>query len=293
MTVPASFREMPRWWHDHLGTAWLDELPGMVEAQCTAWNLVIDGQPLHGSNALVVPVTRHGHPLMLRLCPPGDDVAQEAKALRLWDGRGAVQLFDADEDARAMLLERLDSTHTLAAVPIQAALPVFAELINVLAVPVPADIRSTATAAGREAEQFERDWLATGKPVPRSRLDAAVAVAVQRASEPVQNRAVNGDLHYEQVLRSDRAPWLVVDPVLLRGDAEYDLGRILWSRLDELPHEADVVAAFDTFVTLAGVPADRARAWVIIRSMSYLLWGLARGLTFDPPRCQRLLNLFC
>jgi hypothetical protein len=26
--------------------------------------------------------------------------------------------------------------------------------------------------------------------------------------------------------------------------------------------------------------------------MSYLLWGLERGLTEDPPRCLRLLEIF-
>jgi streptomycin 6-kinase len=31
---------------------------------------------------------------------------------------------------------------------------------------------------------------------------------------------------------------------------------------------------------------------VVARSASYLLWGLAHGLTEDPPRCRRLLNLF-
>jgi streptomycin 6-kinase len=36
----------------------------------------------------------------------------------------------------------------------------------------------------------------------------------------------------------------------------------------------------------------RARLWVLVRAMSYLLWGLERGLTEDPPRCRRLLEIF-
>jgi len=67
---------------------------------------------------------------------------------------------------------------------------------------------------------------------------------------------------------------------------------VMWSRLDELTGDRDVLAAFDSFVTAAQVPADRAAAWVRIRSMPYLLWGLERGLTLDPPRCRRLLRVF-
>ncbi|MFD6177957.1 MULTISPECIES: hypothetical protein [unclassified Isoptericola] len=94
------------------------------------------------------------------------------------------------------------------------------------------------------------------------------------------------------MLAGTHAPWLVVDPVMWRGEPEADLGRVLWTRLDELPTEAAVVAAFDRFVRVADVPRDRARAWVVLRATSYLLWGLARGLTEDPVRCRRLLDGF-
>ena len=103
---------------------------------------------------------------------------------------------------------------------------------------------------------------------------------------------MDGDLHHGQVLAGSRAPWLVVDPVLLRGDPEFDLGRVLWTRADELPTERDVLAAFDRFVGTAEVPAERARAWVVLRATSYLLWGLEHGLTEDPVRCRRLLEVF-
>jgi hypothetical protein len=39
--------------------------------------------------------------------------------------------------------------------------------------------------------------------------------------------------------------------------------------------------------------AERAADWVVLRSMSYLVWGLEHGLTIDPPRCRRLLDVFC
>ena len=113
-----------------------------------------------------------------------------------------------------------------------------------------------------------------------------------RASASLVATAVDGDLHFGQVLAGTREPWLVVDPVLLRGDPEYDLGRILWSRIEEARDDAELRTLFDLFVAHADVPADRARAWVVIRSASYLVWGLAHGLTEDPPKCRRLLDLF-
>lgn len=118
IAVPQAYARMPRWRHDEAGRAWLAELPALVSGQCSRWGLDVDGVPWHGSNALVVPVVRAGEPLALRLAPPGDDVAAEARALRLWDGRGTVALHDVDVDQRATLLERLDGATTLASVPL-------------------------------------------------------------------------------------------------------------------------------------------------------------------------------
>lgn len=292
ITVPETFREMPRWWHDHPGRAWLDTLPGLVETQCRRWQLAVDGAPLHGSNALVVPVRRGADPFMLRLSPPGDDVTQEAAALRLWAGRGTVRLFEVDVDARALLLERL-STRSLQSEPLATAVPVIAELVTRLAVPAPPEVTSTGSIAAGHVETFGPDWAASEGPTPRAQRDRAIRLADDLAHANPAAVAVDGDLHCAQVLASHRAPWLVVDPVLLRGDPEYDFARVLWSRLDELPEDADITAAFDLFVRAARVPADRARSWVVVRSMSYLLWGIRGGLTEDPPRCRRLLDLFC
>lgn len=293
ITVPPTFRRMPRWWHDQPGREWLDQLPGLVDEQCRRWNLQIDGDLRHGSNALVVPVRRQHDAAVLRLSPPGDDVSEEAAALRWWAGRGTVRLFDVDTDFRAMLLVRLSGSRSLQSEPLSAAIPVVAALVREMAVPARPGTTSTATIAAGHVATAERDWFALGGPTARSQLDTAVQLAGQLAEIPTDDLAVDGDLHCEQVLAADRAPWLVVDPVLLRGDPEYDFGRVLWSRLDELPTDPEVRAAFDGFVRVAGVPSERARSWVVIRSMSYLLWGLAHGLTWDPPKCQRLLDIFC
>jgi streptomycin 6-kinase len=290
--VPGAFARMPRWWHDDAGRAWLAELPSLVTDQCRRWGLAVDGAPWHGSNALVVPVVRAGEPLALRLAPPGDDVGDHARALRLWAGRGAVLLHAVDHDRRALLLERLDGSATLATVPLREAVEVLAGLAVALAVPVPDDVPSTAAAAADLASSIEADWDALARPFPARQLDAVLRAARARAAAPAPDLAVDGDLHPQQVLRGRRAPWLVVDPVLLRGDLEHDLGRVLWSRLDEVDDDAEVVALFDAFVDAAGVPRERARDWVLVRAASYLVWGLQRGLTLDPPRCRRLVDVF-
>lgn len=287
--VPRTFRDMPRWWTDAAGRAWLDELPQLVAAQCTRWRLEADGAAMHGSNALVVPVRRGAQRFALRLAPPGGDVEAVAEALRVWRGYGVVDLIDVDLGARALLLERLDGRRSLAALPPADAVAELAAVARRLAVPVPTPVRTTAAIASEEAERFRRERATGAGRSPH--LDAAIACAQDLASGGDGPLGVNGDLHADQVLAGP-AGWTVVDPVLLRGDLEYDLGRVLWTRSDEASDDHTLTGLFDVFVERTAVPRERARRWVVTRSMSYLLWGLDHGLTEDPARCRRLLDVF-
>jgi len=281
--VPAAFRAMPRWWTQ--GPAWLDNLPVAVRDRCLRWRLRLDGRPAHGSNALVVPVVRDGEPLVLRMTPPGPEVAGQVRALRFWAGRGTVLLHDADEAGGAMLLERLDGTRQVTGLPVADAMVVLGQVMRRLAVPADPAAPSTAVAVAADAVELERE--PERARIDRVFVDAALGAAGS-LSTAATDLAVNGDLHSDQVLRGNREPWLAVDPVLMRGDIEYDLARVLWTRVDEMA-DNEIMTHFDAVVGAAGLDRDRARDWVVFRAASYWRWGLDHGLTEDPPRCRRLL----
>jgi streptomycin 6-kinase len=278
--LPDEFLRMPRWWTE--GADWLRDLPLAVDRQCARWDLRIVGAVAHGSNAVVVPVARAGEEFVLRMSPPGDEVAQQAWALRWWDGRGMAYLYDADVDAGAMLLERLSTP--LTSRPVDEAVAVLGQLMRRLAVPAPEDAQSTAAIVTRRSAQLEPEWERLGRPFDVGILREALRVGPYETSSTL---AVNGDFHSDQVLAGTRERWLTVDPVLFQGDIEFDLGRVLWTRLDEM---TDIVRYFDLAVTEAHLNRDRAHDWVIWRTVDYWLWGLSVGLTEDPVRCARLVS---
>jgi streptomycin 6-kinase len=280
--LPESFLRMPRWWTE--GAAWLKSLSQAVESQCASWDLEVAGPVAHGSNAIVVPVVRKGEELVLRMSPPGNEVAEQAHALRWWDGRGMVLLYEADVEAGAMLLERLSTPLTTR--PVDEAVVILGQLMRRLAVPGPADARSTAEIVTPRSAELEQQWNHLDRPFDLSILREALAIAPGLA-QTTSDLAVNGDFHSDQVLAGTREEWLTVDPVLYRGDIAFDLGRVLWTRLDEM---ASIPPYFDTAVTAAGLDRDRARDWVIWRTVDYWLWGLSVGLTEDPVRCDRLIS---
>src|SRR4051794_13509406 len=137
LAVPRSFLEMPRWRHDEPGRAWLAELPGLVARRCDQWQLDVDGEPLHGSNALVVPVRRGDEPAALRLAPPVDGVAGETGSVAPGAGRGFGQHLEVDGDTRRPLLNLVGPSHWLPSGAANDGVGVFGELARLLAVPAP------------------------------------------------------------------------------------------------------------------------------------------------------------
>ena len=264
----------------------MEGLPRAVGRQCEDWGLSVAGDVAYGSNAIVVPVARGGEEFVLRMTPPGPEVAEQVRALRWWDGRGMVLLYDVDLDAGAMLLERLSTPLTTK--PVAEAVAVLGQLMRRLAVPAPDDAPSTAMIVADRSAELEQQWTELGRPFDEGILLDALEVA-PALTETTSELAVNGDLHSDQVLAGSREAWLTVDPVLLRGDIEFDLARILWTRLDEM---TDIEDHFDTAVSEAELDRDRARDWVVFRTVDYWLWGLSVGLTEDPVRCARLIDAF-
>jgi streptomycin 6-kinase len=289
INIPQSFLDMPRWWTG--GTQWLAALPKSIETQCATWDLDITGNPAHGSNAIAIPVTRNGEPFILRMTPPGQDVADQIRALRFWAGRGTVNLIQSDPDTGAMLLERLSMDESLRRQPVANATAILGRIMRRLAIPAPPDVPSTADIVRTRAENLEQDWYRLHKPFDKALLTEALDIAAG-LSVTDSDLAVNGDLHSDQVLRGVREPWLTVDPVLLRGDIAYDLARVLWTRIDEMHDSAEIVEHFDSAVREGDMDRDRCRDWVVFRSIDYWLWGLGAGLTDDPRRCRRLVSAF-
>ncbi len=279
--VPDGFRQMPRW---RGGTAWLDALPELVAAQCAAWSLQLSGTLAWGSNALVVPVVRGADEFVLRMSRPGHEVEAHVDALHWWDGRGMVYLYDADVAAGAMLLERLSTP--LSTRPLDEAMAVLGRMMRRLAVPPHPEALSTGEIMRQRPAVMEKQWEELDRPFDVGFLRAALEIAPQ-LTEPAMDLSVNGDLHVHQVLAGTREPWVTVDPLLYRGDIEYDLGRVLWMQLDEM---AEIPPYFEIVVQEAGLVRDRARHWTIFRAVDYWLWGLNDGLTEDPVRCERLLK---
>ena len=265
---------------------WVARLPGLLTGLLGEWELSSDGLLMHGYVAVVVPVrTTGGTPAALKVSFPDEESQHEHLALQRWGGRGAVRMLRADPHRSAMLLERLHQERLLELWDLEAC-EIVAGLYELLHVPALPQLRLLTSYVERWAGEMEA--LPRNAPLPRRLVEQAISVSRDFVADPGSvGTMIHGDLHYENVMASDRAPWLAIDPKPMNGDPHYELAPMLWNRFDELAGDVrgGVRQRFHALVDHAGLDEHRARDWVVVRMLNNACWHLQ-----DPPEVQQLTS---
>lgn len=271
-------------------------LPTFAKEFLDRWNLRLDGPPMHGAVALVLPVLQADtSPAVLKVQPVDEETRDEPVALRVWGGRHAVELLNAAPDSRVMLLERLDPARSLATVPDgTTALERLSELLaHLSAVPAPAGLRPLADIAQAMLEQVPSYSRSLAAPSER-RLLATCAAAMRELLDEPGDRLLHWDLHYDNVLAplpssrvAGRSPWLAIDPKPLAGDPGFELLPALRNRWDDVTVTADVSRAvrhrFHLMTEVIGLDRERAAGWTLGRVLQNCLWDIEDGaVALDP-----------
>ncbi len=263
LTVPESFATG----FGEEGAEWLAGLPALTRSCLDRWDLTLDGEPMHGVCALVLPVrTASGDPAVLKVSWPHEEAEHEALALSMWDGDGAVRLLAHDPAAWALLLERLDPGTTLRDVPVGEALAVVAGMVRRLDRVAPPGVQHVRDVAARWVHELPEENA--GGLVPAELVDQAVAYC-RELGPRAGDHLVNEDLHYDNVLRGTREPWLVIDPKPIAGDREFGLIPLLWNRYDEVMAAGGLAAVVDA----AGLDHELARKWTFARAVDNWLYS--------------------
>ena len=290
LTVPRYLAETAR--RDERVRRWIAALPSIVADFAGRWSLRV-GEPFQpgGQCSWTAPVTGPaGTCLVLKVGYrfPGGEERDEAAGLRAWAGNGAVRLHAAAETelAYALLIERC-----LPGTPLGQALPepeqdlvVAALLRRLWAQPHAAyPFRPLAQMCAAWAREFEQDYATAA---PADRVDPGLAragIALFRELPETADSQVLlcTDLHGDNILAAQRAPWLVIDPKPYLGDPAYDVLQHMLNCEDRLVANPAGLAA--RMAGLVGVEAVRVRHWLFARSVqesvgSPMMRHVARGL---------------
>ena len=287
-----------RYGRSSAGRAWLASLPGLIQGRLEHWRLepdLADGSmPWNGHGAVVIPVLQaDGSPAVLKVAFPHDEARVERHALALWRGRGAVALLESDAGTCAMLLERLEATQSLHAVPLHDAVDVWGGLVRQLSLspdqrPQWQEFEHIAARAEQWSDDLPADWEQLGRPFPRWLLEAALEVCQTRGAvgrRSGRDVLVHTDLHFLNVLarpgaavpdgRPTAAGYAAIDPQPMIGEPEFAVAPLLWNRIRDLPANQPGEGLRERcaeFSAAAGLDPEAARQWGVAREVANALW---------------------
>lgn len=271
------------------GPGWLRQLPGNITALFDQWLLTVDGPSRYGHCAIAVPVLSPRGPAVLKINWPHPEAAHEHLALKRWDGNGAVRLLAADPASWALLLERADAHRDLYSEPLLQACGTIGELLRRLAVPALPQLVRLSDEAARISE-----LIAGFYAIPRRFVEQARSLCADLVSDPgIDASLVHTDLHYWNVLASDREPWLAIDPKPMAAEPAFGVAPALWNRWDQVTAARSprdhLRMRLQWVCEAGGIDEDRARAWTIVREVQNARWAVSsNGAAGDADRNEAL-----
>jgi streptomycin 6-kinase len=244
----------------------LKETKRIAHNVAAEWGLEL-GEPFELSRfSYVVPT---GDETVLKVAWAGDDESlDEADALELWAGNGAVRLHRADRTRRALLEERAMPGDDISRLPEEEATAVAVDIATRL-------WRRAGPPFRPVADEVPR-WLAgnVSSLTPYAR-------ELWETFDPGREWLVHGDFHHHNILRHG-SRYVAIDPKPYLSDREYDLFSWLRNplsyRMIDRERTERRIAAF----VAAGLDDLRIRIWAIVRGAI---------LTDDPEELALLASL--
>lgn len=264
------------------GAEWLGRLPNLIAEFERRWSITV-GPPVDGLsyNYVAPAVDVQGGALMFKLGVPNPELMTEIEALRIYDGRGCVQLLAADPERGALLLERLEPGATLRAHvdDDEQATSIAAGVMQRLWRQIPPEhpfpsVARWATGLDRLRNRFD----GTTGPLPAAlvvRAEDLFRELIASMAEPV---LLHGDLHHDNILAAQREPWLAIDPKGVVGEPAYEVGALLRNPFPEIlsmPQPARTLGRrVDQLSSELGFDRDRILGWALAQAVLSAWWCL-------------------
>jgi streptomycin 6-kinase len=300
-TLPDSFIQTVTGYFGEAGRVWLANLPARIEECRQAWSLTL-AEPFPLSINYVAPGVRtDGSPVVVKIGVPNIEVTREITSLKLYEGQGMVRLLDALPDRGAMLQERILPGTPLAALQDDdEATRILANQMQQIWRPMSREDEAGAATPANGSTVFvslER-WTegirryggrhsgrhsgASNGLIPRNLFDRAEGMLDEFLASQGEPYLLHGDLHHDNVLRSERDGWLGIDPKGVVGEREFDAGPMMWNpwwRIHTWPDLWSVLGRrLDILREILGFDRQRLLGWCFIEAVLSMVWDIESSL---------------
>jgi len=225
-----------------------------------------------------------------------DEFLTGIDALELYAGRGMVRVLQVAREERVVLMELVVPGEPLWRAPIGRALEGVASVMAKLrSAPPDRPLFPDVRAYHRAWRNHVRLHGGPG-PIDADLFEIGEQLFIELCDSSVASVVLHGDLHYGNVLSSDREGWVAIDPKGVTGEPCYEVGDLFRNRIDELYQTSSPAQAMrwriEALADLTGFDRERIRLWALAQAVLSEVWSAddpARATNVDL-RAARLLH---
>lgn len=300
MQLPGEFKSTIRNIHKEEGEKFLALLPSLIEEVSERWGLShVEAVPNLSFN-FVAFAKREGKDVILKMSVPNPELISEMTALKLFNGNGACQLLEHDEEHGLLLLERLKPGRMLSEHEDDD------ECTNIAA-DVMLNIQRMGGVPPPELQgQFIKlsDWFdglkkirphfngGTG-PFPKEILERMESFLPELFGD-TDVKLMHGDFHHFNILSSERG-WLIIDPKGVIGPAGYEIGPFMinpWNSIsDGNSFKVQTERRVSIFSERLGWEREKIIRWSLAHAILSAWWSIEDDMEDEYAlRCARIFS---
>jgi streptomycin 6-kinase len=279
------------------GQRWLESFPNLLGEASRRWFLT-DIQPVSNLSYNFValatlnkesnvsrrwvqsPETLQSPFVILKLGVPNRELNSEITALKLYNGRGACRLLDADAEKGMLLLERLTPGRMLASVmDDEQATRIAAEVMMQLWRPAPEN-RDDFILLANWFDGFKRlrqRFNGGTGPTPAKLVETAESLSQELLTENKDEALLHGDFHHFNVLESERG-WLAIDPKGVIGPKGYEVGPLLINPVPDFLNgsnpKVQTAKRIAVLSEMLGMEREYIRSWGLCHAALSAWWSI-------------------
>ncbi len=254
------------------GRKWFENIPSIIKTYEEKWSLKVL-EPYNLTYNYIAPVERRdGSRAVLKIGYPHDPEFQsEIDMLITCNGDGMVRLLQADRPHAIVLIEEVTPGTPLSTITDDTeATKILTSVMKNIWKPLPDNHRFATIAEWANALYEPSD------PVPSDLVQKAVFLLEELLATSASPILTHADLHHDNILKSDRAGWLAIDPKGVAAEPCYDTTAMIrnpykllhsMSNIDELLKNRIQIMSQEL-----GFDPERIRRWCFVQTVLSGVW---------------------
>jgi len=264
------------------GLKWLEDIPKIITQYEKKWSIKVFS-PFKLSYNYVAPAEKlDGTQVVIKIGFPKDREFQtEIDALSVFNGDGIEKILEADKENWVMLIEKVTPGLPLSTLEDdEEATRILAGVMKKLWKPIPRENKFIPISEWMKAiPKLKLKYKGRKYPhISGALVDKAESLFEELIATSETPVLLHGDLHQDNILSSDRAGWLAIDPKGIAAERAYETGAMIRNPYPKMYKHPDLKEIITKRINILSeeleIDSQRIYKWCLAQTVLSAVWSI-------------------